>query len=479
MRKRPPRSVNVCLALSLGVSVTLLPSGCVHRKIGQVLPPLTLSDTRTKLNLVVGQVFFEGANGEVFGGPNLQSAGLTWRSVSLGPISVSQHDMTLGEFLSAIGASSASCELSSQPFSSVSLAKEDGGWFQAEQDSVVGEEVSLLFEDVSSEIADPNSLGKLFIEGLGRSIGKAPPLDAHSSSAPVDMRGAFAVVQALYVGQVVVRFRVSEKADLLRTSEYFLGHPARSPNEIMKTLVKITSACGTQARARELSDPGLEVTVRLPARTPKGVRLVRAFGTKLVAVTPVETWILLYDGARLPSWSQQTPRVADGNRVWTVDTTTALDFLGRAQDQPPLYERSAFFKYCPANTCVAIITSEREFDAEGRPYNHAKEPPGCLVTGNNALPWKLFHREVMLRELVLFFGPAPLSGSGSEYNDYTSAMVRSVSRQGMFPGGKVGPTAEVWIYEYDCKGGVAELRPYPRRLTELGVAGHLRGWGLD
>src|SRR5579862_608221 len=102
--------VNKFLAESLIVSAMLLVTGCAHRGIRHVLPPVTLSDTRTKRNLVVGQVFFQGNDGQLVAGPNLQAFGLVSHSMSLGPVSVSQPDITLGEFISAIGASNASCE---------------------------------------------------------------------------------------------------------------------------------------------------------------------------------------------------------------------------------------------------------------------------------------------------------------------------------------------------------------------------------
>src|SRR5579862_1781838 len=108
----PSTTVNKLFAVSLIVSAMLLATGCAHRGIRNVRPPVTLSDTRTKRNLVVGQVFSQGTNGELLAGPNLQAFGLVSHSVSLGPLSVSQPDITLGEFLSAIGASSASCEAS-------------------------------------------------------------------------------------------------------------------------------------------------------------------------------------------------------------------------------------------------------------------------------------------------------------------------------------------------------------------------------
>jgi hypothetical protein len=182
-----------CFATSLVVSATLLVTACVHRKIGQVLPPVTLSDTRTKRNLVVGQLFFERKNGELLAGPNLQNIGLASHSEVLGPLSVSRPDITLGEFLSAIGASSASCEASLLPQKS---ASEDDGWFQAERDKVVGTEVSLLLEDVRNEVFEPRSLARLIKEERHTSTGDVPWLPT-DGSAPHDVRGAVAVVQAI------------------------------------------------------------------------------------------------------------------------------------------------------------------------------------------------------------------------------------------------------------------------------------------
>jgi hypothetical protein len=126
---------------------------------------VTFSDTQTKRNLVVGQICFQGANGELVAGPNLQTVGLVSHSVSLGPVSVSQPDITLGEFLNVIGASYTSCGAS---LLSRKVGDDNAGWFRAEQNKPVGEEVSLLLEDVRNEIAEPKSLVKLYRRDEGR-----------------------------------------------------------------------------------------------------------------------------------------------------------------------------------------------------------------------------------------------------------------------------------------------------------------------
>jgi len=135
----------------------------------------------------------------------------------------------------------------------------------------------------------------------------------------------------MYAGQAVLRFRVSEKNNLPQISTYFLGHPARNVDETISTLVKITSACRSQAHARQLPDPGLEVAVTFPARMPEGVRLTRFSKSRIIALTPVQARIRLYDESRPPARSHESPRAADGKRVWTIDSTTVLNFIDDAQ----------------------------------------------------------------------------------------------------------------------------------------------------
>jgi hypothetical protein len=458
---------------ALALTATLLISACVHRRIAQTFPPVTLSEPKTKRNLVVGQLLLERNDGELVAGPNLQTFGVVSHSVRLGSVSVSQADITLGEFLSVIGASSATCDAI---FPSLKVVDSDVNWFTEEKDKVVGTEVSLLLGDVSNEVVEPKSLARLLKEERRRSADKVPWAPQGDSSG-TDVRGAVAVNQAMYVGQAILRFRVSEKAYLPQTSTHFLGHAAKNVNEMILALARMTSACAKQAQARELPDPGLEVAVTFPARAPKGIRLVRFQDNRIVSLTPVETQILVYDLPRLPAWSLEKPRGgALAEPVWKVETTTARTFLRGAKDQPD--EGSSFVKYCPEDGCYAVITGPREFDSKGRPYGSAANCVLAQPTFWSSLR-DVFQREVKLRELVMFFGPAPTdSSTQADYSDYTSEVIRkALPSQVSVP--RLGPTTDVWIYEYDCKGGVAQLHPHPRPLTGLTVVEHLRGWGLD
>jgi hypothetical protein len=184
------------LAASLALSSTLLTTGCGPHKVIRVLPQVTLSDTRTKRNLAVGQIFFEGVDGQLTAGPNLQSLGLLSHSVALGPVSVSQPDITLAEFLNAIGASSASCE---GPLPTLKNSQGGIDWFVKEKDALVGEDVSLLLEDVSEAVADPKSLTQLF-EAEDRRSGNGVPWALSNDGAYTRV---FAVVQTLYARQAV------------------------------------------------------------------------------------------------------------------------------------------------------------------------------------------------------------------------------------------------------------------------------------
>jgi hypothetical protein len=477
--------VDKFFALSLIVSAMLLTTACAHRGIRQILPPVTLSDTRTKRNLVVGQVFSQGTNGELAAGPNLRAFGLVSHSLSLGPLTVSQPDITLGELLSAIGASSASCE-ASLPWQQVTHEGHD--WFKKEEDTLVGEDVSFLLEDVSEEIAEPKSLGRLFREEGRRSTGKVPWMPNENSA---HSRATVAVVQTLYARQAIVRFRVTERNQLPLASTYFLGRSVSTVDETILTLIKIASVCGAQAHARELPDPGVEVAVAFPAPMFMGAGLVRFVDRKAVAMTPVQTSILLYETPRLPPYSQES-QLRSEESVWKVDTDAALPFLNGANSQPKLDEGSTFFKYCPAGGCNgldcpaggcdAIITTPHEFDPEdGSPYDQAI---GCVV-GKASSWWNpvglyrgVFGRERELRELVLFFGSAPLEDVKSGYDDYTSEKVHGLQPGNVLPIPKSGPTKAVWIYEYHCEGGIAQLRRHPYG-TNIGVSKHLKEWGLD
>jgi hypothetical protein len=480
----PSTPVDKFFALSLVVSAMLLTTDCAHRAIRPVLPPVTLSDTKTKRNLVVGQIFSQGKNGELVAGPNLQALGLVSHSVSLGPVSVSQPDITLGEFLRAIGASSASCE-ASLPWQKVRHEGHD--WSQKEEDTVVGEDVSFLLEDVSEEVADPQSLRRLLREEGRRSPGNVPWMPNENSA---DARATVAVVQALYARQAILRFRVTEKNHLPLASKYFLGRSAGTVDETILTLIKMASACGAQAHARELPDPGAEVAVAFPAPRFMGAGLVRFVDGQAVAMTPVQTSIMLHEAPRLPPYSQES-QLRSEDPVWKVYTDTARPFLHGANSQRKLDEGSMFFRYCPAGGCNAsdcpaggcdaIITAPQEFDPEdGSPYGQAV---GCVV-GKTSSWWNpvglyrsVFRREVELRELVLFFGSAPPEDVNAGYDDYTSEEVHKVQPGSVLPSPKSGPTKAVWIYEYHCEGGIAELRRHP--YGKIGVSKHLEGWGLQ
>jgi hypothetical protein len=452
--KRPSLGPHFCIGEKLPLNsalavIVLVVGGCAHKKMMQVFPPITLSDTQTKSNLVVGQVFFEDGNGDLLPGPNLQTLGLVSHSVSSGPVSVSQPDITLAEFLSAIGASGNSCEASFPSKKTFQTGDEAVDWFRVEQDKLVGTEVSLLLEDTTNEVVDQKSLEKLFKEERRKAAGKIP-WASRDNQKPSEARGAMTVVQAIYAGQAVLRFRVSDKTDFPQTSEHFLGHRANSANETILTLMRITSACAAHAQVRELPDPGVEVAIAFPARMAKGVRLARFEKDRVLAVPQVETEIHLYEAPRLPHWSQKRD-LRGQEPVWKVDTTNAKRFLHSADDLPKLDERSLFLKYCADDHCYAIITSPREFDSKGHSYNGA--PYGCVV-GHAGL-WSsfkdLFQREIKQRELVLFFGRPPGNGTGADFYDSTSGIVRKAApNDGTLP--KVGPTTEVWVYEYDCRG---------------------------
>lgn len=469
-------------ATALIVSSVLMITGCIHRSFGRVLPPVMLGDTRTKRNLVVGQVFFERDDG-LLSGPNLQNLGLAVRSVPVGLVSVSQPDITLREFLSAIGASSRSCE-ASLPLQKSEDEKAD--WFQGQQQKLIGEDVSLLFEDVSNEFAEPASLEQLFEMERYRLVGKVPW--SSTDNSPKDLHDAVAVIQAVYAKQVTIRFRVPEKNDLQDLHKNFLWQPSNSPSEIILALTKMISACAPQARFRELPDPGGEVKVAFPARVLMGVRLAGFSGSQVVALSQIETEIHLYEATRLPVPSHPKERgaIPGTEHIWTVDSNSARDRLGQAPDKPD--EGSLFVKYCHDDNCVGIITKAREFDTKGRAYK-AVQPHGCVI-GNTALSWNpisdlsrllapMFQREVKLRELVLFFGPPPEPNSGADVSDYTSTIVlRQPNRVVSAP--KYGPTTAVWIYEYGCNGGVAKLySDPPEPLTNLTVSEHLEKWGLN
>jgi hypothetical protein len=472
----PSTPVNKFFAVSLIVSAMLLATGCTHRGIREVLPPVTFSDTKTKRNLVVGQVFSQGIKGELVAGPNLQALGLVSHSVSLGPLSVSQPDITLGEFLSAIGASSASCEASLQW---QKVTHEDQDWFQKEEHLQVGEEVSFLLEDVSEEVAEPKSLGRLFREEARRSTGNVPWMPNENSA---QARATVALVQALYARHAILRFRVTEKNQIPLASTYFLGRTASTVDETILTLIKMASVCGAQAHARKLPDPGIEVAVAFPAPAFMGAGLVRFVGRQAVAMTPVQTSILLYEAPRLPPYSQES-HLPSLEPVWKVGTDTALNFLNGAKSEPKLDEGSVWFKYyCPVGDCDAIITSPHEFDPrDGSPYD---QPIGCKV--GEASPWwnpiasyrRVFGRERELRELVLFFGSVPPEDVSAGYDDYTSEKVHQVQPSNVLPSPKSGPTKAVWIYEYHCEGGIAQLRRHPYG-TNIGASTHLKEWGLD
>jgi hypothetical protein len=470
------------LFMLLLLATTLPLAGCVHRTTRQVPLPLTLSDTRTKRNLVVGQVFFEGSKGELVDGPNLQNLGLVSRSVAISPYSLSQADITLAEFLNAMGGSSANCE----------AARRTEGlddWFRAEQDNMIGEDVSILFEDVRNEVADRKSLRQIFKEELRRSSDKVPWRRSLSgnSSRNIDARRAVAIVEAVYAGQAIIRFRVSDKANFPKTSAYFVGYPAIQIEDKIRSIIKMIAVCAPQAHARELPDPGIEVLVSFSAKIPEGVRMAAFDQHQITALTPVDTIIHLYEAGRLPAPTHEEPRInpPTSAHVWAETTDTALNFLQTATDQPKLHEKSVFFKYCREDSCYAVITKEHEFDSEGHAYT-AKQPHGCVVAGNpasrnpfSALWNSIFERDIKLRELVLFFGRPQTGDAEGKYQDYTSALIRNLQPPETLPSQKVGPTTDVWIYEYDCKGGVAILRPDSRPLTNLGVSGHLRGWGLE
>ena len=439
-----------------------------------MLPQVMLSDTRTKSNLVVGQVFFEGSNGDLATGPNLKSFGLVSREVHLGPISVSQPDITLGELLNAIGASDSSCGAS---LPTQKARREGLGWFEHEKDVLVGTEVSLLLEDAAEELVDPNSLQRLYREASSRSV-KDPWAPADNSAHP----STFAVVKTLYAREITIRFRVPEKVSIPLTSEYFLGYTANSVNEVILTLIRMASACGVQGHARGLPDPGLEAVISRPAPTTEGIELASLENGRVIAKTPIETDLLIYESPRLPRYSHED-RVPGNEPVWKVDTDGVLSSLSHTNGHLRLDDGSTFFKYCSGGHCDdAIITGPHEFDPEdGSSYNHDL---GCSV-GPPSAWWNffgqvkgVFQRKVELRELVLFFGPPPADDSGLGYNDYTSEIVHKAQPGNMTPSPKAGPTKAVWIYEYHCEGGIAQLRPDPHG-THLDVPQHLKGMGLD
>ena len=468
------------LYIPLVVSVTLLATGCAHRVIRQVLPSVTLSDTTTKRNLVVGQVFFRDANRKLVDGPNLQSVGLVSHSVRLSPLSFNQPDITLGEFLTVIGGSSASCDAS---FPGQKLPHEGGTeWFQKEQHTVVGTEVSLLLKNVTEEVAEPQSLLRLLKEETRRSGGKVPWMPSDNPAYTRDTV-AVAVVQALYAGQATLRFRVPENAHLPLASEYFLGQKANEANATVSTLIKMTSLCGAQAHARELPDPGVEAAFTY---LPQAAGLVRLEKGRAVAMTPVDTKILLYEEPRLPTPTYELARLKDGKQVWAQYSDTARKFLSTADDHPNLADNSVFFKYCHDTNCgYAILTDNREFNPEnGHADNNENRPHGCVF--GEGFKWysfpdvykRLFRRQVALRELVLFFGPQPKGSAGIEYNHDTYEWINQLKSDDASVS-KSGPTTYVWVYEYDCEGGIAELRPHGRPLSNLGVYEHLKGWKLD
>jgi hypothetical protein len=517
----PPPLASRHLAASLALSSTLLTTGCVPHKVIRVLPPVTLSDTRTKRNLAVGQLFFEDIDGQLTAGPNLQSLGLQSHSVPLGPVSVSQPDITLAEFLNAIGGSSASCEAALPQQTS----SQDGvDWFSKEKDTLVGEDVSLLLEDVSEVVADPKSLTQLFKAEYRRSgtgvpwaptaavaqsgtaaaaLGAAAAPPAATVAAPnatvtppsdhgtapiakVTYKYTYAVVQALYARQAVLRFRVPEKASLDATGTFFVGKPATTVADKILTLIKMASTCGALGHARELPDPGVEVNYAYHAPISRGATLVRDDHGRPDSLPPVEANILLYEQPRLPTPSFRTPRLEDSQPVWKVHTDQASAFLHKAKDQPLLDDNMKYLIYCVDGKCDsdAVITTAREFKVEDAHfYDNGGLAHGC-VFGQSPRWWNLVHhykaavqREVALRELVLFFGSQPKDTAIADYSEDTSEVVHLASKSAPKP--HSGPTTEAWIYEYDCQGGVVEPRPAGRAITNQGVYGHLKGWELN
>lgn len=491
--------------MSLVLSSSLLTTGCVPHKVIRILPQVTLSDTRTKRNLAVGQVFFEGKDGQLTAGPNLQSLGLLSHSVPLGPVSVNQPDITLAEFLNAIGAGSAGCESalprpapppstipqSTVPQSAVSPAalpqaqssQEGVDWFGKDKDTIVGEDVSLLLEDVSEELADPKSLTGLFKQEDRRSGNGVPWAPSDNG----EYQHTFAVVQALYARQAVLRFRVPEKSDLSATGNFFLGHPATTANDRILTLIKMASACGAQGHARELPDPGFEVNYASQAPMSRGVTLVRDDHGRPDSVTPVETKIIIYEQPRLPTPSFLKARATDSQPVWNIHADGAQAFLQKAKDQPLLDDGRRYLNYCANGKCDndAVITTEREFKVDdARSYDNAGKAHGC-VFGQSPRWWNLFHdykaavqREVALRELVLFFGAQPKDTPVTDFSENTSEIVhRAPYHWDAVP--HSGPTTEAWIYEYNCQGGLVESHPAGWTITNQGVYGHLKGWELD
>lgn len=472
----PLTIVRKCFVMALIVSEMLLTAGCIHGKISPALPAIVLSDTKTKRNIVVGQVFSKGTDGEIAAGPNLQTLGLSSRSIPLGQLSVSQPDITLGEFLNAIGASSASCE-ASLPWQKV--PREGADWFQKEGHTVIGEEVSLLLEDVSEQVADPKSLRRLLRDN------SAPP-DAHR----------VVVVQTLYAQQAVLRFRVPEKASLPLASEYFLGPSAnvtsdtsnakppddtssgKTLHDTILTLVKVASACAAQAHARELPDPGLEADVKYLAPMLEGAGLAHLDNGKARAMTNIETLIRLYDEPRLPTPTDES-HTPGQERVWKASAGNADHVLQGTKDNPPLTDNIVPFEYGEKEGSYAIMTSPREFNPDdGKPYHRSLE---CVF--RQAPSWwnpfplfnRAFGREVWYRELALFFGPEP-PRDGGDSNDYTSEKVHA-KKEGSPSVPKSATTLAVWIYEYHCQGGFAQLQP--RNMGKKGVSEHLEGWGLD
>lgn len=463
----------------LGASIlafALLTTSCVVPKHAPLAPPVSLAAPKIPQSLVAGQILYELRDGKLVLGVNLRGIGLTTRSSQLTTLNATQRDVSLSEVLSMVGASTSACEAEGHTFAPVNEP-----WYQGEQDTLVGEDVSVVLTGVTTEAVDSRQLASLYAHEHAQRPTKVPwSGDSKDASNPNATENAFVVTRASTAREVKLSFQVRKNAAFPKTQNFVYALvktaiPARA------VLTEIVRACAPHATSRDLPDDGIEFAATFAAPRATGVELARLTGSwpAITSETQVQTALRLYDSSRLPQPTWQREPAPGATGIWGSTPSLAVTMLAATKDEPEWYR----FKYCSEGTCYGMITAPMEFDSEGKPYqdpNHrgtgcqAVAQPGVIATVTAAFK-AFFLRPIMQRELVLFFGLPP--NPAGTFDDYTSAQIKKQPEElGNMP--KPEPKAtKIWIYEYDCEGGIAVLKPSDQ-LTHLEVDGHLKGWML-
>jgi hypothetical protein len=325
-------------------------------------------------------------------------------------------------------------------------------------DKSIGRDVSIVYHDVSSELANTQGMLSLYRQEI--KVGKAdPPFGGQTDQ--FRPKRTFAVTHAAYAQQVVLRFT----------------------SNIDGAMPELLSACYPAAEMRVNGAGRQEVSAIASVQKLVGARVGEFVKGQIVDLTPIQLAVFLLKDRRLPSPSHRVSGLkANTDTLGRPPDLVAV--LGKADDRD-LRDNLTAFEYCKqSGTCRGLITEPRQFLSSGKAY--FAESHGCVVGTANPSKWdrvrllgqRIWLRDVKLRELAIFLSDPPPEDTSLGVSDYTSHHLIKTAQPSTSGTFRAPDQFTGWIYEYSCVGGVATLYPFTLPLTTLTVRDHLRAWRI-